>query len=238
MPYNFPLLHHVKGINAMASKRFDIYTKVHKGLRKALFEFAYAAGRTDYLNDAEVKALHRLGKDVILFLNEHARNEESYQLPLLEKKVPGAAGHDHEEHERIDKLVLALERELDELAATPSSLRQERGESFYHSVNNFIAGYLVHMREEEFETTRLFYQHCTDDELRGALKLIVANMPPDVQQMTSRYILAAITPDERLEILNGVKATAPPHVLNGMLGIARDVLSVGEYEVLAEELAV
>ncbi len=174
---------------------------------------------------------------MILFLNEHAHNEETYQLPLLEAKVPGSTRHDHKEHERIDAMVLALEREMDLLTATPSSHRPERGDVFYHTVNDFISDYLVHMREEEFETTRLFYQHCTDDELRGALKQIMANMSPGVQQMTSRYILAAITPGERLEILNGVRAAAPPHVLNGMLGIARDVLSVGEYEVLAEELA-
>ena len=66
----------------------DLYTKVHKGLRKALFELSCCAGKTDGLSDEDIISLAKLFNEVTKYLDEHSKNEELYQLPILEKKIP------------------------------------------------------------------------------------------------------------------------------------------------------
>jgi hypothetical protein len=55
------------------ANRPDIYSKVHKGLRKALFDLSYTTGNTDFTNDESLVALAKLYHDVVKFLDEHGK---------------------------------------------------------------------------------------------------------------------------------------------------------------------
>lgn len=210
--------------------RPDIYSKVHKGLRKAFFDLSYTAGNTDFHNDESIISLAKQFNEVIKFLEEHGRNEDLYQLPLLEKKFPGSTKQDEHEHRLIEKKLKILKRSFNNLIAATNGDRKLKGEVFYHLFNEFISDYLNHMREEEIETAKLFYDHCSDDEINAAVKNIVNNTSPQDMMMMLRYMIPAINHTERIELFTGLKQNAPQPAFNAVMVLAHSVLPADEWE--------
>lgn len=212
------------------ANRPDIYSKVHKGLRKALFDLSYTTGNTDFTNDESLVALAKLYHDVVKFLDEHGKNEELYQLPLLESKIPGSVKHDKLEHEIIERKINLLNRSFNNLISSSNGDRKLKGEVFYHLLNEFISDYLNHMRDEELETAKLFYEHCTDEEISSALKKIVANMMPQDMMLMLKYMIPAINDNERFELLKGIKTNAPQPAFNAIMILTQSLLSANDWE--------
>lgn len=218
------------------ANRPDIYSKVHKGLRKALFDLSYTTGNTDFRNDASLVALAKFYHDVVKFLREHEKNEELYQLPLLERKIPGSVNQDNLEHEIIEKKINLLNRSFNNLISSSNGDRKLKGEVFYHLLNEFISDYLNLMRDEELETVRLFYEHCTDEEINSAFKNIVANTTPQDLMIMLKYIIPAINDNERIELLTGIKENALQPAFNAILVLTQSLLSPDDWEHLQSEI--
>lgn len=216
--------------------RPDIYSKVHKGLRKALFDLSYAAGNTDYHIDESIISLAKQFNEVIKFLEEHIRNEKLYQLPLLESKLPGATNHDNHEHDLIEKKLKILKRSFNNLISAVNHERKLKGEVYYHLLNEFVADYLNHMGEEEIGTAKLFYEHCTDGEIISSFKKILANTPPQDMMMMLKYMIPAISHVERIELFMGLKQNAPQPAFNAVMVLAQSLLTVQEWENLKREI--
>lgn len=212
--------------------RVDIYSKVHKGLRKALFELSYAAGRTDYRNDEEIISLAKLFNEVVHFLEQHGRNEDLYQLPLLEMKNPGSTKHDDEAHRKIEKQIERLKQNFNNLVSSIPKERSLKGEVFYHLFNEFISTYLIHMQDEELYTAKLFHELCTDEELNSAFEKIVSNTSPQDMMLMLRYMIPAINRMERIELMVGIKKNAPQPAFNAIMILAQSILSIEEWEYL------
>jgi len=54
---------------------------------------------------------------------------------------------------------------------------------------------------------------------------IVSSLPPEESAATMRWMLAYINAAERAFLVGNVKRNAPPAVLAGILGMAREILS-------------
>lgn len=218
--------------------RPDIYAKVHRGLRVSLYNLSTLIGRTDFTDDREVGAMRAGALEVLHFLDEHAQNEERWILSLLEEKSPGCADHDHESHERIDAELADFRIALDNIAGMPvGSERKQAGENLYHQFNRFLSGYLLHMEEEERETTAMLHDMCSDDELRGITANIMRHSRPDDLEMALRAFIPAIDKRLRREFVMEAAASASPDVAEWLMGIARDTLVEVEYKSLVESLS-
>lgn len=219
------------------TKRVDIYSKVHKGLRKALYELAYTAGRTDYQNDEEIISLAKLFNEVTHFLEQHGSNEDLYQLPLLELKKPGSTQHDEEAHKKIDLQIKRLKQNFNNLVSSTPKERTLKGEVFYHLFNEFISTYLIHMQEEELYTAKLFHELCTDEELNSVFEMIISKTSPQDMMMMLRYMIPAINRIERIEIMSGIKMNAPQPAFNAIMILAQSILTIEEWEYLYNALS-
>lgn len=176
--------------------------------------------------------------EVLHFLDEHAENEERWVLSVLEMKVPGSADHDHEAHATIDAELGQFRTTLDSVAAMPpSSDRRTAGENLYHQYNRFLSRYLLHMEDEECNTTELLYACCTDEEILGMTANIMAHSRPDDLEMGLRAFIPAIDKKLRIDFMTSVAYSAPPEVLEWTLGIARETLVEWEYAYMMEELS-
>jgi iron-sulfur cluster repair protein YtfE (RIC family) len=216
----------------------DIYARVHKGLRKALFELAYVAGRTDFTNAEALVRLKEQAREAIHFLRRHGYVEDTFQLPTLEARAPGATDHATEEHHRIEREIEEIEMALEKLTRIVS--REERrtaGEEFYLRLNSFISDYLRHMRHEEEMIAPLYLKHCTDEDLRGMMTSILANSPPADSLLMFRYTIPAIDPTERAAFLGKVKSAAPPQAFENAMKVIQGVLSEEEFTTLQTALA-
>lgn len=215
----------------------DIYARVHKGLRKALFDLAYSAGRTDYANDMELAALTEQTADVIAFLQRHAYVEDTFQLPALEARAPGSTGHYHEEHHRIEEEIDRLAAALYRIATIEPNGRMSAGERWYLQLNRFVANYLAHMDLEETSTGPLFLEYCSDDDLSRLFATIMANSAPSDSFLMLKYTIPAIDHDERAGFLGNIRRNAPPAAFEKVMQLSRSILSDSDWQRLQTALA-
>jgi hypothetical protein len=217
--------------------RSDLYTRIHKGLRKALFDLAHAAGRTDYGNEEEWTRLKAQTAEALYFLKRHGEIEDTFFLPLLESKIPGATARDTAEHEEVDRQIDEINdavTRLDALAAEAD--RREAGEEFYLLVNRFISDYLNHMHREESSMAPLYFAHCSEEELRTMLASIVAGNAPTDTMMMLRYTIPSIDPVERASFLGGIKQVAPAPAFAAMMNVVQGALHENDWERLQTDL--
>jgi hypothetical protein len=148
-------------------KRMKTYDVPHKGLRNALSQISFLAGKTNFADSEEVEKLYLLGKDVFKILHIHAADEDEVTLSELEKLCPGCSQHDMDDHKEIHIAQDKLEKMLSEMYLDSKSGKDinENGAEFYLAWSEFQSTYLEHTAEEERVTQPLLWKHFTDEEL-------------------------------------------------------------------------
>ncbi len=158
----------------------DIFTHVHQGIRRALFDASTALARASGDSEAERMAL-ALVDDALLFVSRHGENEDALLLPLLEARAPDVATFMRDAHHRID-------RELQSIR----ELRQSGAPGLYLRFSLFIARYLQHMAEEELELEPRIRAVISDAELTINGKEAVARIDPAERLVMLRLLLPAL----------------------------------------------
>ena len=213
------------------STRVSLVTTPHKGIRNFLAQLSLQAGFTDYADRAAVEALKQRFEEICVLLEEHAASENNFILPALEARVPGSAAHDEADHEELHQLQDSLLAQLNHILDSNHTGQEARqlGYAFYQGLSRLHAGHLEHMLEEETVTQVLMWQHFTDEEMMQIHGQVIRSIAPPVMLAWMKYILPAQTPDERLQLLGGMQASAPAPFFRQVLGVAREVLPVSAY---------
>ena len=181
----------------MTASTIDFYTKVHKGLRAALFWLSQRAATTDYEADEGVATLALDLRDVLAKLSAHAEHEARFIHPLLEEKLGAAFDEDHAALEMEQEEIRLAFRSLAQAAARE---RSAGGLAFYRLLNRFIARYLEHLEREEAAMPKL-RASCTEEELFGVLARFAASRTPGEAAADLAWMLPALSPAEREELM-------------------------------------
>lgn len=205
----------------------------HKGIRYALGIVQTLAGTTDYTNTQELEYLKVRCRELFRILHDHAHTEEKFILGPLELRHPGASVNDHEDHIRIESVLEQLEQQLESLKVSEN---QEQGHEFYLSLSEFNARYLEHIGREDRVTEKLMQQHFTDEEMMAHQGEIMKEMPFDMLLLWFRYIAPARRHEENLQVLQGLKASAPPAAIEAVLGTLKEALPQTAYDRLMQSL--
>jgi hypothetical protein len=217
--------------------RQDIYGRIHKALRTAMFELSCLHAQTDFTDDAEVSTLQTKAAEMVYFLIDHGHKEDTFYLAPLEQRAPGATAHDAADHVEIEARIHQLGRSYEGLSSFPAEERVAAGRRLYFEYNRFISDYLMHMDEEEHQTTEQFYQHFTDDELRAMEGATIASMDPADTARALGYMIPSIDATTRIAWIRSVKQVAPPPAFNLLMGVANQTLSPEAYARLEAALA-
>jgi hypothetical protein len=162
------------------TERLDVFTNVHQGIRRALFEASTALARAPGDPEAESAALE-LVDDALLFVTRHGENEDALLLPLLDARAPDVAARMRDAHHRI-------EAELDALRA----LRARAAPELYLCLSLFIAHYLEHMYEEEVDLEPHIRAVISDSELAVEGQRAVARVDASERIRMLRLMLPAL----------------------------------------------
>lgn len=160
--------------------RPDVFTRVHQGIRRALFDASTALVRSEGHPDAEVAALQLLD-DALLLVIRHGENEDALLLPLLDLRAPEVAHRMRAAHQGI-------EQELHDLKA----LRTRGASDLYLRLSLFIAHYLEHMAEEELELEPRIRAAISDAELAAESQRAVMRVDPAERIRMLRLMLPAL----------------------------------------------
>lgn len=165
-------------------------TVIHKLLRVELFQLSIWLGRASPTDGAE--AAERLA-ELAGFLRGHAAHEDAALLPALRRKDPALAGRMAAGHEEHEIEIAALCATATALTARPATGAAEALARLHLDWNRFVAGYLVHLDEEE----RLMLPVLGEDA--PGLRMVagsLASMPADAAQTFRTRLRAAIPPAE------------------------------------------
>lgn len=220
-------------------KRMKSYDVPHKGLRNALSQVQFLAGKTDYSNQNEVEQLHKLGEDVFKILTIHATDENEITLAELEQRCTGCSQHDMEDHEQIHLAQDKLEKLLAKLYSNSKAGQDvtEDGEQFYLAFSEFHGTYLEHTAEEERVTQPMLWKYFTDEELASHRGKIMAKNPPQTLLIWFRFVIPAQSHKERVGLFTGFKKMAPEPFFNEGMQVIKPVLTEKEFDELNKALA-
>jgi hemerythrin-like domain-containing protein len=205
-----------------ATRRWDIYGPVHKGLRHAHSQLITRLGQADYAGD--VRQLTADLRAHLAIAAKHLGHEETFIHAALEAAAPGsisALNQEHQQHRvRLAELGVMIEA-LESAAAG----REAHGRMLYLAFAAFVAEDLEHMRHEETETWPLLCALFTDEQLADIEMRIIATLTPEDNIAMMRMMLPAMSPTERIGLLSGMKAGAPPEAYAAVIeGAARPSL--------------
>jgi hypothetical protein len=195
------------------STRFDLYTLIHKAQRKKLFDLITDTGR---LSPHAGAARESLVADLRLFLAAlvvHAEAEDHLIGPLLVACAPEKAAHIDSAHRKVDGLIVTVQTQADAALASPSAAEDGR---LYRALCQLAMFYLEHVDAEEHIAQPALWQHHDDAKLAATQALIVAAHDPATVAYNMRCMLPAITPEERIGFLSGMKQRLPPPAFAGM----------------------
>jgi hypothetical protein len=160
----------------------DIFTNVHKGIRKALFDACVALGRAGEDADRGAAARATL-RDALRFVAHHGENEDLLLLPLLRERAPACFERMERAHADVTEAIDAL-RAMVETASI---------DALYERAAALTALYLAHMREEEQELEPIIRAALTSEDLAAFGRRSVERTAPADQRMMLAWMLPAMT---------------------------------------------
>lgn len=233
---HFPIAE-VQAVTAAAyqPQRFDLYGTIHKAMRHIMCELLMEAGRLDVTDAAACQSLCADVSTFADFCCSHIEHENNFVHTALDARLPGASQRIAGEHRQHEEDIAALQARARALAAAAPQERGACAAMLYHSLALFMAHNLAHMYLEEVQHNQQLWAHYRDDELLAIHEALVATVPPAEMAYTMRWMLPAMTPQERVMVLRGVQASAPAPAFEGVMDLAREVLPDAAWRELARE---
>lgn len=217
--------------------RLDIYHRIHKALRHCLADTLLRVGRLDCADPRDVASAMAQVRSIAAFCSSHLDHEDDFVHPAMEARRPGSAHQTEREHlhhaaacDRLAELADAVEQ-----ARAPAS-RALAGK-LYRALALFFAESIVHMDMEETGNNAVLWATHSDDELLAIEHAIVASLGDEERATTMRWMIPALTPSERLALLEGVRRQAPAPVFDAMVAGLQPLLGARDWDKLREALA-
>lgn len=201
-----------------AAPRMDIYVGIHKALRAMMLDTLHAVGRIDVHDAPAAQAVCERVLALADLCASHLEHENAFVHPAMEARCPGSSGRIADEHVEHLAAIAALREAVACLdAARGDAARTDAALRLYRGLALFVGESFVHMHEEESHHNRVLWSCYGDDELRALEGAIVASLPPAENLRVLRWMIPAMTPEERAGLLRGLKAAAPAPVLDAVL---------------------
>ena len=219
-----------------SAPRYDSYLAIHKALRALLTDTLVKLGALDPEDDASVQQALSQTRQAIGLSQSHLAKEDAFVHPAMEARAPGStrrAAADHDEHEERFAAILAACNEV-ETAQGPR--RAELALCLYRRFALFFAEDLIHMNAEETENNAVLWATYSDAEIHALIDKLLASIPPPTMAQYLPWMIAANTPADRIEILNGVRGKMPAPAFKGLLDGVLPVLSPADQAKLVRAL--
>ena len=217
--------------------KINFYTEIHKALRRLLYNLAIEVGNYDFHANEGYRQIHQKVLYVTNLLRLHANHEERYLQSFIEQEISPAAHTIQEEHQHQEEELTRLENMSNMLLSLHGKNAIEPGLSFYRAFNKFISDYLAHMEEEE-RIMELLQALCTEEALFNTLAPLIQNMPKNEAIESIAYLIPAISPIERLNILKGFLQDPNSNFAKEALKKAQDALLIDDWLALKNALQV
>ncbi|QHE88505.1 hemerythrin domain-containing protein [Hydrogenophaga sp. BPS33] len=217
--------------------RFNLYAGIHKALRAFMVDTLTAIGRTDPANPAGVAHTAQQTLALLGLFEGHLQHENGFVHPALDARCPGVASRIAGEHVEHEHHIAHLRSVTQALAQGDTREREAALYALYLGMARFVADNLQHMHIEETVHNPALWAAYSDEELIAIHDALVAAVTPEHMALVTRWMLPNLNAPERLEMMQGMRASAPPPAFQGMVDAARGLLPQADWVQLARGLA-
>lgn len=177
-------------------------------------------------------------QELAFMCKKHLEHENAFIHPAMERCAPGSARNTADDHVGHERAIERLNVMVDQLRALPPTAEaRQLLDQLYRTLALFMADNFEHMDLEERHNMRVLQAGYTDAELQQIEQDLVASIPPNVVLAFMRWMLPAVSAEERREYLEQMALGAPPPVLLAVIDVAAPYLPPGEAEALARRFA-
>jgi len=218
------------------SVTFDLYRDVHKAIRVELFAVTTEAGRLDPSDRAARDALAGHVRSVVDWLADHARHEDTTIDPELRRLMPDLAEAVWHDHAEFDARCEAMVDLADTAATAIGTDRRRLGHRLYLDLASFTSAYLAHQDLEERVIMPSLEAALGVPHVVEMHQAILASLSPAEMGAALALMIPAINLDERVKMLSGIRADAPPEAFDGVCALASMVLAPEDHAALSLRL--
>lgn len=215
-----------KLLDMTQTKRFDLYTTIHKTQRFHLARLAERIGRADAAPSDRWVSLAAEVRSWLEHLRAHAQHEHDFIHPLLERCGDGAT-HLEAEHQELERAMAELEQVLD--AGLWSEL--------YARFAAFLGTYFTHIAVEERLQVTVLWPRYSDAELSEVFVRFQRSRSAEKARNDLELMLPALALDEVERIYAGIRQSASPEAWEASLALARRTLTSTELSQLEGRLS-
>jgi len=211
----------------------DLYREIHKALRFAVAGVTTRAGSADAGDEHTVRALLDEWDDVAFVLHGHHAHEDEFCDPLIRRHAAQLRDELERAHHEADRQLASLQAATDRIRVATPSDRCRLLLGFHLVLADFEASYLPHLRFEECTVMPALNAAMGDADLEAVTHQIRASVSPADMCTYLRYMVPALNFTERLALLGGMYASAPPEDFDTFRHVAESALAPPEFEAIA-----
>ncbi len=218
---------------AAAAPRIDLYSSIHKALRLFMTDTLVRVGRLDTGDADELAATLAQLRSLLELCRTHVAHENEFVHAAIEARRPGASQRIAAEHVEHLDAIAALEAEVAALAALP---REPAAQRLYRHLARFVGENFEHMHVEESSHNATLWSLYSDAELVEIHQRILAAVDPAEMGLVLRWMVPAMSPAERAELLGDMQRQLPPEAMRGVIDTVRPHLNDSAWGKLARAL--
>jgi hypothetical protein len=201
--------------------RLDLYAPIHKALRSFMSDTLLRVGRIDATDADDLQPTLAQCEELLALCESHMQHENGFTHPAIEARQPHGTmriAHEHEEHLQS---IAELRDEVGALRAAQTEARPALALRLYRHLALFVAANFQHMHIEETAHNAALWAHYSDAELMQLHGRLMASIDPREHVLVARWMLPALTHDERSAVVRGMQAGTPPEAFTGLLAQIR-----------------
>jgi hypothetical protein len=211
----------------------DLYRETHKALRFALAGVTTRAGSADAGDEHSVRALLDEWRDVAFVVHAHQAHEDEFCDPLICRRAPHLRDELELAHDDANHQLASLHVAAAGIGMASAAERDRLLLAFHLGLADFEASYLPHLRFEERTVMPALRAAMTDADLEAVAHGMRDSVPPAAICTFIRYLVPAMNFAERLDLLAGMHAGAPPAAFELIRDAAQAALSPADFEAVA-----
>lgn len=223
---------------AASAQRLDMYAGIHKALRHFMTDTLHRVGRMDANNADDLRLTLGQFEALMELCVQHVHHENDFVHAAIEARQPRGAARTADDHVEHIAHIAALRDEARALAQAEPAARPTLSLRLYRHLALFVADNFQHMNVEETQNNAALWANYRDDELMALHHRIVSSLPPQENLLVMRWMIPAVTPAERAQVLGGMRAGAPAEALAAVLDAVRPHLDDSAWDQLARALGV
>lgn len=217
-------------------ERVDMYLGVHKGIRRMLASLGNQAGTTDFAQPAQVASLEKAMVRAFELIESHGHHEDAHVMPLVLSHHPelvSTLDDDHHRHGEQFASLLERIRAIRDARATSS----RAGHELVVALSRVVGELYEHMADEEEKVQPLLWRLYDDATLARVTGELVGSIPPEELRDFHAWMIPAMNEPERAGFMRNVAENAPREAYEGVVELARSVLSTEDAQRLSASLA-